>query len=290
MSTNAPGIIKRTNAYFIDPKVIKRREDWNPRFDFGEMTELAKSIKANGILNPIRVKRDGEGFELIDGDRRLTAVEYLLSEGHTFEDGIPAIIEDRKSGDLENLIKMFEANSGKAFLPLEEAAAYQRMKAAGMTYEEIGARVSRNHVHIVDTMRLLTADEEVLDALKSKRIGATTAKAIAKTSKGNQKALVEKAAATPKGGRRKLNKEIEAARVNKKATTKAKVYALDKEDLQELEKNMSILLAEKFLAADVKAPQLAKRIKESDEAVMVATYGILLGLRAALGQKVNLDL
>ena len=86
----APGIIKRTNAYFADPKTIARVDGWNNRFDFGEIEELAKSIKINGLLQPLRIKRvpahvkdDGKGaagaqvfaFELIDGDRRLTAIE-----------------------------------------------------------------------------------------------------------------------------------------------------------------------------------------------------------------------
>ena len=82
-SSNPAGVLKRSNAYFIDPTRVVRRDGWNPRFDFGEIEEMAKSILANGLLNAIRVKRisgnPAADFELIDGDRRMTAIELRAS-------------------------------------------------------------------------------------------------------------------------------------------------------------------------------------------------------------------
>lgn len=192
----AGGVIKRATAYNIDPKMIVRRKDWNPRFDFGEIGLLAKSIEANGLLMPIRVKRVEGKFELIDGDRRFTAIEKLLKKGHKFPEGIMAVIEDKGIEDLDALVTMFEANTGKPFLPLEEAAAYKRMQDGGLSIKKICERIGKAERHVRQMLDLLNADEDVKDAVKSGKIGKQTAKDIATKAKGNkekQKELTRKA-------------------------------------------------------------------------------------------------
>ena len=235
MSTTLPAIIKaRPSAYnMINPRTITRREGWNVRFDFGEIEELAKSIKyqateggvPGGLLNAIRVKRAGEGFELIDGDRRLTAVELLLKwadegnpKGYDFAEGVAAVVVEKGQDDLRSLIQMFEANSGKAFLPMEEAAAYKRMREAGMSLEQIASAVGRNHVHVNNTLALLEAPEELQKAVKEGKVGGTLAKKIATSARGNkakQKELTEKAikAGKDKKAQRKVKAEVEEARL-----------------------------------------------------------------------------
>lgn len=293
-STYPQGVVKSARSYNLDPAAIQRREGWNPRFDFGEIKDLEKSILANGVINPIRVKRLGNGvFELIDGDRRLTAVQNLIAKGHAITDGIPCIIEDAKSDDLENLILMFEANSGKSFLPLEEAAAYKRMQDAGMTLKQIVERVGHSHNHIVDTVRLLTAEPEVQQALKDKKIGSTQAKQIAKTSKSSQKQLAEEAAAAakaPKAGRRKLKAKIEEERANKRATTKAKLKPLDPATLADAEADVKELLAQNLDAVGAKAATFKSLVQGDAGLTAAATYGILLGIQIALGHKHNFKL
>ena len=106
--TQSNGIITpRLSAYnMVDPKAVFRKPGHNPRFDWGDLDELAKSIKyqaiecavPGGLLNAIIIKRrDVSSFELVDGDRRLHAVELLLKwhaegkpEGYDFPEGIPA--------------------------------------------------------------------------------------------------------------------------------------------------------------------------------------------------------
>jgi len=275
-----------SNFAYINPTAVSRRAGWNPRFDFGEIEELAKSIQANGMLIPIRVKKVGEGFELIDGDRRLTAVEHLIAKGEVFAKGIPALLEDKNSDDLGNLIKMFESNSGKAFLPLEEAAAYKRMRDAGMTLKQIGDKVGRKHVHIVDTLRLLEADDSVKDALKNKKINATTAKAIAKTSKEKQAGHVEQASGAGKGKRTQLKRDLEDGRTNKRKSTPPKYHPMTQDELKSQEEQLLVDLQETATNAGWDLNQVASVVRQDDALVAAATYGLLLGIRLALGKKI----
>lgn len=298
-TTNASGIVKRTNAYFIDPTMVVRREGWNPRFDFGDIKELVQSIKANGVLNPIRVKRVAGNFELIDGDRRMTAIEALLKEGHTFEGGIPAIILDKAIEDVEALIQMFEANTGKAFLPLEEAAAYQRMRDAGMTLKQICSRVGRAHVHVVKTMALLTADESVKDAVKDGTVNSTLAKEIATKARGNkakQKELVETAKKGGKAGK-KLAKE-EAKSIKKRPTSKkgqqtvepAALKPLTSSQLDTRESVLMNLVSKGLKAVGISEDKARAMFADSDEQSLAFHFGALMGIRAAQGKDPKITL
>jgi ParB/RepB/Spo0J family partition protein len=296
-SSNPAGVLKRSNAYFVDPTKIVRREGFNPRFDFGEIDALAISIKANGMLNPIRVKRlsapDAKGnlFELIDGDRRLTAVEHLLKKGEIFPEGVPAIIVDKAQEDVTSLIQMFEANSGKAFLPLEEAAAYKRMQDAGMTIKQICGAVGRKHVHVVEVLGLLNADESVKAAVADGTLNKTLAKQIAKVGKGDaakQKALVEQAKAVGKdaGKRRAILKEVEKTRAAKAAKKGKilKIRALDDAELSSIGADVAAALVGMLETLKMASTHDLRSWIKKDPELLAAYYaGALASLKVAAG-------
>lgn len=327
---NAPGIVLRTSAYRADPTTIARKPGWNPRFDFGEIEELAKSLKANGVLNPLRVKRLAKPasiresevnggaldipavgdepafyFELIDGDRRLTAIEHLLKGGFKFDDGVPLIIVDKAQSDLDSLFQMFEANTGKNFLPLEEAAAYKRMRdgdpengVKGLTIKQICDRVSRKQVHVVATLALLEADDDVKDAIKDGSVNSTMAKKIAVAARGDkakQKELVAaaKSAGKDKGKLAAVKRKVDDTRIAK-ATAKGKTLkmrALADDELSALgaglAASMTVKLKEagKPLTFDVR-----EWVSKDDKLALAFTFGALEALKAAAGVKTSLDI
>lgn len=307
--SNPAGVLKRTSAYFIDPTRIVRREGWNNRFDMGEIEELAKSIKAqkafdgHGIINDIRVKRCNPArpdadFELVDGDRRLTAIELLIKRGEVFADGIPAKIEAKDATDLDLRYKMFEANTGKPLLPLEEASAYKSLREAGQTIKQICERVGRKQVHVVATLALLDADAEVQDAVASGAVNSTMAKNIAVHARGDkakQKELIDaaKSAGKDKGKRKVVAKAIEAAR-RAKAASKGKtlkIRALTDDDLSALGAKMAAAL--KHMMTEYKLPlttDMRAWVKADDNLAMAFTFGALEALKAAAGAKVDLDI
>lgn len=300
MSTPLPsGITKISKSYRADPRLIKRKDGFNPRFDFGEIAELAKSIAANGLLNPVRVKRSGEGFELIDGDRRLTAVELLLEQGETFQDGVPIILVDKDQDEVTSLVQMFEANTSKAFLPLEEAAAFKRMRDAGLTIKDICQRVGRTDVHVMDTLALLEADDSLKEAVASKQIGSSTAKQIAQVAKGDKKKQAElvqdlKDAGSDKKKKRAVLQKVAQVRAAK-AEAKGKVVkmrALSDDQLSELGERVAKMLILKAHDAGLpaNAPELLDAVKKDDKLVAAFTLGALEALKAAAGLKIELDL
>lgn len=313
----AAGVMKRSSAFSIDPLAVMRREGWNPRFDFGEIEALVTSIKANGLLNAIRVKRiaptvlgDGNGptgaqvfnFELIDGDRRLTAVEAILKkEPGFFPDGIPAIIVDKAQEDLTSLIQMFEANSGKPFLPLEEAAAYKRMRDAGMSIKAICAAVGRRNTHVNEMLALLEAAPEVQEAVAKGEIGKTEAKQIASIAKGDaakQRELTAVAkAANQKNGKKGSKGAVKAAMKTahreqaEKKGRKLKIRALSDSELSAIGSDMAEYLLKVLEANDVPVDtDLVEIVRQDPKMVIAYTAGALDALKVAAGGANNLKL
>ncbi len=304
-SKEAAGVLKRSSAWSIDPAKIMRREGWNPRFEFGELEVLAASIKVNGVLNAVRVKRltkpseGGHVFELIDGDRRLSAIEMILKKDPAaFPEGIPAIIVDKAQEDLTSLIQMFEANSGKPFLPMEEALAYQRMQQQGMTVKQICAAVGRRATHVGEMLNLLTADDVVKEAVKSGAIGKTEAKQIATLAKGDkakQRELVTvaKSAGKAKGAKAAVKKALRSTQVEraKSQGRKLKIRALSDAELSNIGSGMAEhllgLLEAQGLGVET---DLVAMIRNDPMLVIAYTTGTLDALKVAAGTPNNLKL
>jgi ParB family transcriptional regulator, chromosome partitioning protein len=127
----------------------------NPRqprqiFDEETLAELAESIKAVGLLQPVVVRRMGaDRYEIVMGERRWKACQLAELEL------IPAIVRDTSDDDLlrDALIENLHRQQLNA---LEEAAAYQQLlEDFSATHEDIARRVGRSRPHITNTMRLL---------------------------------------------------------------------------------------------------------------------------------------
>jgi ParB family chromosome partitioning protein len=127
----------------------------NPRqprqvFDEDSLAELAASIEAVGLLQPIVVRRTPSGrYELIMGERRWRACELAGL------DVIPAIVRETSDDDmLRNAL--IENLHREQLNPLEEAAAYQQLlDDFAATHEELARRIGRSRPHISNTIRLL---------------------------------------------------------------------------------------------------------------------------------------
>jgi len=124
---------------------------WQPRQVFEEeaMAELVHSIKEIGLLQPIVVRRRGDSYELVMGERRWRAAQQAGLEA------IPAII--RETDDNDMLRDALLENLHRSQLnPLEEAAAYSQMlEDFGCTHDELAQRIGRSRPQISNTLRLL---------------------------------------------------------------------------------------------------------------------------------------
>jgi ParB family chromosome partitioning protein len=144
------------------------------RFDDAELAELADSIRAHGVLQPIvvRARVDG-GYELVAGERRLRASR--LAERTT----IPAIVRDTSDGDQLELALI--ENVQRADLnPVEEALAYRELiDRFGLSHEAVARRVGKSRVAISNALRLLELAPETRDAIIDGRISEGHGRALA---------------------------------------------------------------------------------------------------------------
>jgi len=145
-----------------------------PRLRFEEATlkELADSIKEQGVLQPLLVRRVPGGYELIAGERRLRASRIAGL------DRIPVLcrrVEDERKLELALIENIQRENLN----PIEEAQAYQELQSINKyTQEEVARRVGKDRATVANSLRLLTLPDFVKRELVNGRISAGHARAL----------------------------------------------------------------------------------------------------------------
>lgn len=145
-----------------------------PRRDFSHeaLEELIDSIKEHGILQPLIASRDGEGFQLIAGERRLRAAEVAGLAT------VPVIIREVKEQQQLELA-LVENIQRKNLNPIEEAVSYQRLiDEFNLTQDEAAKRVGKSRTVVTNTLRLLALPTEIQKALMDGKISYSTARVI----------------------------------------------------------------------------------------------------------------
>ncbi len=174
--TPGTGLRQVTGAYFEEVAVGSIAP--NPRqprrtFDEEALEELAASITEVGLLQPVVVRKTGDGnYELVMGERRWRASQRAGLEY------IPAIV--RETPDTDMLRDALLENLHRQQLdPLEEAAAYQQLlDDFGATHEQLAQKVGRSRPHISNTLRLLNLPPGVQKRLAAGVISAGHARAL----------------------------------------------------------------------------------------------------------------
>ena len=152
----------------IEPNPFQPRT----RFDDDAIRELAASIKASGVLQPIIVRRKDDGYQLVAGERRLRAAGFAgLVE-------IPAIIRDVDDRQMMELA-LIENIQRENLNPMDEAHAYQALaEKVGLTHDQISERVGKQRTTITNALRLLGLPLEVREMVSRETISAGHARAI----------------------------------------------------------------------------------------------------------------
>ena len=152
----------------IDPNPYQPRQNWNEE----QLRELADSIKENGIIQPIVVRRKGGRFEIVAGERRLRAAEMAGINR------IPAMV--RVTEDSEMLALALVENIHRADLnPIEKAKAYQNfMETFGLTQEQAAQKLGQDRSVVANYVRLLNLPAEVKQMLVDGSLDMGHARAI----------------------------------------------------------------------------------------------------------------
>lgn len=145
-----------------------------PRRSFNEakIAELATSIREQGVIQPLIVRRNGNEYELIAGERRLRAAQQAgLKE-------VPVVVREATDHDLLKLA-LIENIQREDLNAIEEAQAYQRLHAEfGLSQEEIAERMGKSRPAVANSLRLLALPNEVQQAVAAGKLPAGQARAL----------------------------------------------------------------------------------------------------------------
>jgi ParB family chromosome partitioning protein len=148
---------------------------FQPRVEFAaeDLRELAESIAQSGLIQPIFLRKHGQGFQIVSGERRFRAFQSLGLPR------IPALVRDQVSDRDMRELALVENIQRVQLNALEEAQAYEELaNACGMTHEEIAGRVGKSRATITNTLRLLKLEPAVRDWLREGKLTAGHGRAL----------------------------------------------------------------------------------------------------------------
>lgn len=137
-----------------------------------KLAELAESIREHGVLQPLLVRRIGEGYQLVSGERRWRASQQAgLAE-------VPVIVKELNDQEMLE-VALVENVQREDISPLEAAVAYRRLaEEFHLTQEEVAKRVGKSRSAIANTMRLLNLPPEIRHTLEEGKISEGHARAL----------------------------------------------------------------------------------------------------------------
>jgi len=161
--------------------------NFNVRIDYGDINELARSIEANGIKQPLRGHLDRiEGKIMVtDGHRRLKAIQLLAKKGVKIR--VP-IISDARDSEEQRVLNMLILNAGKKLNPVEESEVINRLSNYGYPEDEIRDKTGFTKVYICNLKLLNASPKKVKDLILKNIVSATLAMQIFREEKDYTKA------------------------------------------------------------------------------------------------------
>jgi ParB family chromosome partitioning protein len=149
----------RASALQVDvDRIVPNRFQPRGQIDDARLDDLARSIKTNGVIQPIVVRRDGDRFHIIAGERRWRAAQKVgLMQ-------VPVVVREMTDGQDRSLLEMalVENIQRENLNPIDEALAYRRLSDEfRLTQEEIAAAVGKDRATIANFQRLLRLPPEV---------------------------------------------------------------------------------------------------------------------------------
>lgn len=165
-----------------------QKNPYQPRKEFSEekIQELAQSIKENGLIQPIIVRRSPVfGYEILAGERRYRAsIAAGLSE-------VPVIVKQLSDQDMM-LHSIIENLQRENLNPIEEAKAYQSLIDKGFTHTEIAEKMGKSRPYITNLVRLLGLPKHILIEVESGRLSQAHARLLIQLSSDKQDKLLNR--------------------------------------------------------------------------------------------------
>ena len=165
-----------------------QKNPYQPRKEFSEekIQELAQSIKENGLIQPIIVRKSPVlGYEILAGERRYRAsIAAGLSE-------VPVIVKQLSDQDMM-LHSIIENLQRENLNPIEEAKAYQSLIDKGFTHTEIAEKMGKSRPYITNLVRLLGLPKYILTEVESGKLSQAHARLLIQLSSDKQDKLLNR--------------------------------------------------------------------------------------------------
>ncbi len=163
------GSLTEIEVALVRPNPFQPRQDFDPQ----KLEELKASIKENGIIQPITVRRKDNVYELIAGERRLRAVSELGYEK------IPAYIIQVESKEEMLELALIENVQRDHLNPIEQAQAYQRLiDECNLTQDEVAKKIGKDRSTITNFIRLLKLPPKIQESVQKEEISMGHARAL----------------------------------------------------------------------------------------------------------------
>jgi ParB family chromosome partitioning protein len=169
-----PAADKEDAAFLMCDTGLIRPNPYQPRLLFSdeELAELSASIEEQGILQPLLVRKNTTGYELIAGERRLRASRMAGLKQ------VPVVVKDISDTEMLEM-SIIENIQREALNPLEEAEAYHRlMTEFDMTQEQAAKRVGKSRPAVANMLRLRQLSQPIKDSINDGTLSMGHARAI----------------------------------------------------------------------------------------------------------------
>lgn len=179
----------QSNKIHMISTILLKTNPFQPRIDFNEeeINGLAESIKNQGLLQPIVVRKKEEFYEIISGERRFRAFQYLK------RDVIPCMVKNGVS-DREMLeLALIENIQREELNDIEKAMAYQKLLLEyNYTHEQLSDQIGKSRTAITNSLRLLNLPEEIQLMVRNNSISMGHARALLSFNEQEQKNIARR--------------------------------------------------------------------------------------------------
>ncbi len=142
------------------------------RFDETRLNELAESIRHNGVVQPILLRRRGQNYQIVAGERRWRAAQKAGLQR------IPAVVREIPDDKLLELA-LIENIQRQELNAIEEARAYKKLiETLGLTQENVAQRIGRDRTFITNYLRLLRLPDDIQHLVEDEKISMGHARAL----------------------------------------------------------------------------------------------------------------
>ncbi|MEN4702925.1 chromosome partitioning protein ParB [Pantoea agglomerans] len=172
---NSDTDITTRKTYLLGVDELYVETNYNIRdIDQTHVEEFRDAFIAGEHVPPLAVKVTEKGIKIIDGHHRYYGAKLAQEAGYTLR----LECKDFVGSEADSVAFMVTSSQGRALLPLERAAAYQRLVNQGLEPAEIAAKVKRSITDVEQHLQLLTVGEPLIEMVKSGEVAATTAVAL----------------------------------------------------------------------------------------------------------------